>query len=356
ERVGTPRPIYAERPHVVTGSRSMILLDKIANKSVGNYDYLSDLFALHSGKQTEEEWNLDHMKVFDTLDLRSLLCSQLHLVLDQQFLIIRASRPIAANEELTISYIAPNQLYAKRKAALAAYGFECTCLLCKADASLNATEFDARRILDELPVRLPTSSQLDLTAIAKRTHVALRTYLPYAYPARSFKLQGLPGPVLAAPLLALAHTTLGPDIPSWRHASVQSRKKAKTYLHACMYICMQMNVAYSRSTSHCRVFSWPCGQSRYVGVLALMALAELAFLSSNPKEKARCASLKACAKGQYVVCYGEEESFDDKHQEYACKAVTPAVGIQPGDEEWTQCSNEAVQKGDEMWEFWKKME
>lgn len=65
-------------------------------------------------------------------------------------MILRATREIKAGEEIRLSYLNPDHPYPKRKAGLAAYGFECDCPLCQSERLIPAQVLDKRaRIIDE---------------------------------------------------------------------------------------------------------------------------------------------------------------------------------------------------------------
>ncbi|KAK6438629.1 hypothetical protein LTR95_005167 [Oleoguttula sp. CCFEE 5521] len=408
ERIGQPRPIDTDRDHPDTRSRSMVLLDKIADKGMSNVFYSIELFALCSGV-VEHPQEGDWPVTFDVDRVLRIIkhnahttfpgsCSDQHdafepstpietarkhsFAPDRQCLglwlkasifnhscvpnchwtwisniiFIRAVRPIAADEELTVSYIAPNANFAKRNAALASYGFECTCPLCEADKQLTPSQATSREILDQLPIRLPPHPKADVAKTVQRTRLALRAHLRSAYPpGRQLGFSDLPAPSLAASLLALAHMTLGRDVQSWHSASAQVKIRAYHYLHASLSLGLQVHVVYAQSARYCELLLGSHSQARFIGILALIALAELAYLSSHSDEKAMCAPLKHCAKAMYLVCYGEDVTFKSKHQTYACKDVEPEMGEKPGAKEWARCVKDAEEGRADAWEYLTEM-
>ncbi|OQO11256.1 hypothetical protein B0A48_05512 [Cryoendolithus antarcticus] len=336
-------------------NRANTLLDKMADKSMSELEHWQGLFELYSGDTDGPAVEVDGVGIFDMYASRfNHSCvpnAQWGWV--SNIMVVHASRPIAEGEELTTSYTAANQPYDKRKAALAQNGFSCTCPLCKADLSLISAQRVARKVLDKLPTRFSTVQGHDLAKVAQATLHAFSTHLPTAYPAELYASQNLPVPLLAGPLVALAHMTLGPSVSAWRSAPLSARAKATTYLHACLSLSLQVDRAYARSTSYCELLYKPHSQARFIGILALMALAELAHLSPKAKDKSRCAPLKWLAKQMYRIDYGEDVSFPTKHQAYACKDIEPDMGERPGEDEWGKCVEEAKEKGKAAWEFWK---
>lgn len=65
-------------------------------------------------------------------------------------IIMRATREIKAGEEIRLSYLNSDHPYHRRKAGLAAYGFECDCPLCQSEKLIPAQVLNKRaRIIDE---------------------------------------------------------------------------------------------------------------------------------------------------------------------------------------------------------------
>ncbi|OQO13329.1 hypothetical protein B0A48_01557 [Cryoendolithus antarcticus] len=406
EHAGSENLRHTNPRHPAIKNRLMTLLDKLADKAVTEPAHLRDLFSLCSGARDGPPVKVSGTPTFETdraqrIHIRNAhstfvgACHVQHDVFDpscpdehvikwsfkpeQQCLgiwlegprfnhscvpnaqwswisnvmVVRAARPLAADEELTISYAPPNQTFDERLKSLAENGFVCHCPLCEPECELTLTQISSRRILDKLDIRIANLPSLDLAKHSKTTLRTFHNHLHLAYPSKLYADQALPAPCLSGPLLNLAHMTLGPSIPAWNRASASARAKASNYLHACLSLALQVHIAYAKSSSYCEIIHGPHSCARFVGIHTLIALAELAHLSPVPKEKARCPSLKYCAKAMYLICYGESVSFQRKHQAYACKDDKPENGKKPGEEEWVKCVKQAEEKGKAAWEFCK---
>lgn len=246
-------------------------------------------------------------------------------------LILRAIKPIAADEEITIAYT--NDTTTKRQEILAGYGFKCNCALCQADEGITAEQQQARSELQE-SVKRWQKARLD----ARFRRPLYRDAMLFAisdvldsYSCATYFDKDIPAPGLVEPLIHAAHSMLGCTANDWKTATSEHRGMAGDILRSVLAVGLQIYLVEDRYSPYCALVFGPHAVIRPAGILALVNLAELAHKAIfNAKENRRAASLMACAKELYLICYGEDATFKDKNKGYMCnKHVEPMAAAKP---------------------------
>jgi hypothetical protein len=84
---------------------------------------------------------------------------------------------------------------------------------------------------------------------------------------------------------------------------------------------------------YCELVFSEYGQPLPCGIIALVSLAELAYLSEDATGPALASGLLNCAKYVYKLRYGEDATFDDHHKQYRC-TQQPMVDAVAKPENW----------------------
>lgn len=233
--------------------------------------------------------------------------------------VVKANRDIASGEEITVAYVPSSYDYDMRQKTLkAANDFECTCVLCKADASAarSAESKEALKKAQRLEAYARGNFLGQKPAISPEELVrkAVTCYSSSHY-------DGLPFIQLAEPFYQLAHILLGPR-QSWRSfnftpkpADIELHSRAKACFRACVEVALGYRLVVDPETGYCDLLPSAYAHPKPVGVLALMGLAELAYLDGA---RYYSRALRACAKKLYGIWYGEDATFKKQHGYYLC--------------------------------------
>lgn len=257
--------------------------------------------------------------------------------------VARANRDITEGEELTVAYVPSSYDYEKRNGVLkASNDFECHCPLCKADEAATRTPEmqEAVNKAQRLPQHVKGSTLKERINSAED----LVSLAVNAYPRSTYTDEDgieLPCIQLAEPFYHLAHIVL--DLAkngfNWKATSQATREKARKYFLACVEVGLGYKLVLDPSSSYCELLFLKHSQPRPIGVLSLVALAELAFLDG---EKERCKALKYWAKKLYGIWYGEDASFKKHHLYYSCKDEPAEKGKASASKEWEELKKEKM--------------
>ncbi|KAK4502284.1 hypothetical protein PRZ48_005709 [Zasmidium cellare] len=259
--------------------------------------------------------------------------------------IARANRDIAIDEELTVAYVPTSYDYEKRRGVLrASNDFECCCPLCEADQAATRTPEiqDAVAKAQRLPQHVKGADYQERVKKAEELVQSAGAAYPRSIYADACGAE-LPRVQLAEPLYHLAHVVLdrARNGHNWVATSVDMRVKARIYFTACVEVGLGYILVLDQQSPYCELILRKHSQPRPIGVLALMALAELAFTDGD---KARCRALKACAKQLYGMWYGEDASFKKQHLYYSCKDEPAEKGTIPASKEWEELKAASMAK------------
>ncbi|KAF2720154.1 hypothetical protein K431DRAFT_95811 [Polychaeton citri CBS 116435] len=248
-------------------------------------------------------------------------------------IVVRATTQIKEGEEIFLSYVPSNMSYEKRKVRLMEkYGFECRCNLCIAEGSTTDKDEQIKADVDKLfrqedAFFIGPKEELLKTPVnhALKTLCDMSTISAY---------EGIPIPMLALPFFQLGLMCLGP-MELWRKARDEPIELATIAFNACLTTGLGIGVVKLRE-KQADIFCSTHSEAKRIGVLAMMALAELHFILARReresgkirrahKEKSlRC---QRCAKRVYQICYGEDITFENHHKDYACKKLWIAKGF-----------------------------
>ena len=257
-------------------------------------------------------------------------------------MVVQALRDIEMDEELTLCYLYFVSPYEQRKRAFARHGFECSCPLCKADATLDDSAKHSREFCqwtdnDSTGLRKRCSGRAEVIACYESiVRECMQTYDPEIY-------LGIPYVETARLLFQLGHTYLG-AITEWAKVSLQTRTKAHDCFLATMEVALGIKVVMDSSSPYCELVFVTHSQVHPIGILALVGLAELAFLSRDTLEWKRFAPLLTCAKQLYKLNYGEIATFGDHHRQYRCMAGMMAASTSSPPSGWAKVKAAAVAK------------
>lgn len=256
-------------------------------------------------------------------------------------MVVQALHDVEADEELTLRYLEINQGHEERKQELARYEFECTCSLCKADASLSSPVKTQRELISRLEDAMVSkiSANKPPTAMVVKSQEGLvrrclKTYDPVLY-------KNLPYLQMVKMLFHMGHIYLG-GLNIWDKASKEARAKAKACFTACVELGLRIKIVQDASTPYCELVFLKHSQQHDIGILALVGLAELAFLSKDSKGRERSLSLLACAKRLFKVGYAEDASFDRYHLHYKCKAAFAKEAAPSAPKDWDEIKAAAL--------------
>ncbi|CAK4031071.1 Histone-lysine N-methyltransferase, H3 lysine-4 specific [Lecanosticta acicola] len=371
-------------PGTSTNGRKLALLQQLVDKLHAKSPQRLKFFSLHAGMVNKGEFGVDSSEVFNTYTALSIIRHNCHTIFpgnasahhdpsnslntapkltpeDQRpgiwlhasmfnhcclpnaswswigdLFVVRANRDVAAGEEITVAYVPCSYDFATRQKSLkSANDFECACALCTVENGLvrpsggSEALHNARRLL----LTYSRKDFLGKPHSVRPEELVRRAITCYTY---STKYDGLPYVQLAEPFYQLAHVLLGP-VEKWPNAKSQVKVKAKECLLACLQVALGYKLVINPKTAYCELLPSQYAQPRPVGVLALMALSELALLEDHISLHSH--SLKVCAKKLYGIWYGEDASFKKQHLYYQCskenKLLEKEVQLQaPSGKDW----------------------
>jgi hypothetical protein len=145
----------------------------------------------------------------------------------------------------------------------------------------------------------------------------------------------LPCPALLEPLYRLGHAVLGPVKENWSSASEEAVRTGRNYFLTALMLGLRLFVVEDPASSFCMVKYGEHSMCHPTGILALVALAEIAYSSGRKGEgRERAAYLLRCAKLEYKLQYGEGETFYLKYYPVmALVGTLDDLSIPPGWEE-----------------------
>ena len=272
--------------------------------------------------------------------------------------VVRANCQIKEGEEVTIAYVPSSYPFEKRKRILQeANEFECCCALCVVDSAAMRPDGAERgkglRYVDKKTANNYTAvekvQRLQHLSVKEATTLVREALLYYPLD----KYATLPYPRLAEPLFQLGQL----------YMKAPRDKVMENKARDCFIACLEFGLGYNLihytvwTGDNYELITLDHSQPRPVGVLALMALAELALAHVGSDTRA-CATLKACAKKMYGICYGEDRSFAKQHQYLRCKDVEPrseeVKGAGGSGERWEEIKEEARREAIQgrVWPKW----
>ncbi|KAK3711063.1 SET and MYND domain-containing protein 4 [Vermiconidia calcicola] len=245
-------------------------------------------------------------------------------------LIVKIQGDIEKDEELTTEYVERGLPYEERKKGLTKYAFECCCPLCEIEVSLPPEAKAKRQQMYQPPeVELPTAVQnrsVRTVGLESKIQDTLKTY------GAELKAE-LPCVLMMQPLFNLAHTYLGP-IADWGKASPGLRAKGHDYFLWTLMLGLRINLLHAPSTPYCKLAFSKHSLTHAIGVLALIGLAGLAYISPALLERKRAVALLRCAKILYKMHYTEDATFDERSQKYKCKSLSAGIDAVAPPEDW----------------------
>ena len=270
-------------------------------------------------------------------------------------LLVRAIWPLAAGEELTMCY--NPDLAHDRQQNFEMYGFTCACALCKADQTATQQHKDASVTLQQQMRKFARRRQATSVPLLTTERSILQAILPVldAYSRAKYFDNGLPVPDLTMALVHLAHAMLGRTVANWRSASATKRGQAAEVLRSALAIGLQFYPVQDPDSAYCALATGKYPAVRTAGIIALIGLAELAYISPNAEERKRRGPLKACAKEMYFIKYGEDVTFAEKHTAYSCRTADAVAASKPDEKRCEGLEGEAKkQAGDAMMKWVKE--
>lgn len=222
-------------------------------------------------------------------------------------MVIHANCDIEPNEEILLTYAPVDQPFHLRQVMLAKQETSCSCALCLADSKISDPEHIHR---DTTAIAIATGKLQKPKELEARARSVSATYRKPAY-------KDVPCLGLTNVTLKLGHAYLGP-LKDWHRASKETRTKATACFTATLEVCLGIKLVKDPGSTYCELLFSKYSQPHNAGILALVALAELSYLSENETEKSRAVKLLDLSRQIYKLYYGENATFDDHHKKYRC--------------------------------------
>lgn len=257
-------------------------------------------------------------------------------------IVVKAISDIVAGQEITLCYTVTFHPHEARQHEFKDVGFKCLCPLCVADEGLKESERLTRcQILDVVRqmrecVR-PGSNYLrdeTIAACVRFVKKCLKTYSAAAY-------KELPLRQTARLFYYLGHVYLG-RLPDWTRARKDDISKAAECFKACVQLGLGIKLAEDILSGYCELIIVQYSSTDYIGILALVGLAELAYISGTKRDKQRAVSLLACAKTLYWMRFSEDATFDDHYSQYRCKVGLKDIKAPAPPHNWEQTKTAAL--------------
>ena len=262
-------------------------------------------------------------------------------------MVVRAAQDIKQDEEITITYLNREWPYSYRVRHLLSFNMICECALCQADrGSEDDIAYHNLKLREDYQIsHLDGGKWILRSTEEKEANVrgCLATYdlnIP----------DNVPYLGISSMIFHLAHSYLGPS-REWPQASKETKAKAGACFIAALELCYGVILVKDSASPYCELAFANHAQPMPYVVLALIALADLAYLSSDSVEVARVAELLKCAKFVYLLCYGENATFDGHHKGYRCMTAKTHENATKAPENWTEIETMALTKPREFPSF-----
>ena len=118
----------------------------------------------------------------------------------------------------------------------------------------------------------------------------------------------------------MAHLTL-PKVSRWSDVRDGLKEKAERYFMDCLERGFGVSLCQNPNGPQWGIVLGKHSQASPLRILSLVALAELAFLSTAKEDKQKAIWLLKCAKWLYKIHYGEDDTFKDHHRQYRCSSL-----------------------------------